>query len=67
MVLVEADAKSSLEGILCNLRLHGFLDCGVSIPALLLFWITWCLIPATSPHGTESALWEGEAEGEFCE
>lgn len=61
----------TLEGILCSLRSYAvsdsILDCGIGIPALLLLQITRYIIPATSTHNTESALREGEAEGEFHE
>lgn len=63
----EAGTKNPLERILCSLRFRDLLDSVVSIPALLLVWITWYVIPATSTHGAESVLWEGEAEGEFHE
>lgn len=39
VVLDEADARNSLENILCSLRFDGFLDCGIGIPASCLLWM----------------------------
>lgn len=66
----EADARNSGRDpmqpqILCSLRFNSGLWYWYS--SLLLLQITRYIIPATSTHNTESALREGEAEGEFHE